>query len=177
MDKHKFEGIRAYSIGAIESVSDEEAVVWRNIVNDKLSKWGMMVFDPTKKNEFSGLNEIGEERKQLNNLKNEGKWDEFNKIFKKIMHIDLRSVDHSDFVIAYMPKDIPVFGSVHEIVEARRQKKKVFVFTDCKKHEVNSWLLTLVGHENVFETLDEIFNHLETLEPMQLMYNVDEFGE
>lgn len=41
------------------------------------------------------------------------------------MHIDLRMVDMSDFVIAYCPTNIYSVGTVHEIVVTREQHKPV----------------------------------------------------
>ena len=41
------------------------------------------------------------------------------------MHIDLRMVDISDFVVAYCPTNIYSVGTVHEIVVARSQHKPV----------------------------------------------------
>ncbi len=45
--------------------------------------------------------------------------------FWETMHIDLRMVDISDFVIAYCPTNIYSVGTVHEIVVARQQRKPV----------------------------------------------------
>lgn len=46
------------------------------------------------------------------------------------MHIDLRMVDISDFVIAYCPTNIYSVGTPHEIIVARQQHKPVlFVST------------------------------------------------
>ena len=41
------------------------------------------------------------------------------------MHIDLRMVDTSDFIIAYCPTNIYSVGTVHEIVLASQQHKPV----------------------------------------------------
>lgn len=50
--------------------------------------------------------------------------------FYETMHIDLRMVDISDFVIAYCPTNIYSVGTPHEIITARNQHKPVlFVST------------------------------------------------
>jgi len=43
------------------------------------------------------------------------------------MHIDLRMVDVSDFVIAYCPTNIYSVGTPHEVVIARQQHKPVLM--------------------------------------------------
>ena len=45
--------------------------------------------------------------------------------FWPALHIDLRMVDTSDFVIAYVPTNVYSVGTVHEIVLARTQRKPV----------------------------------------------------
>ena len=45
--------------------------------------------------------------------------------FWETLHVDLRMVDVSDFIIAYCPTNIYSVGTVHEIVVARQQQKPV----------------------------------------------------
>src|SRR5262249_58132342 len=63
--------------------------------------------------------------------------------FWPALHLDLRMVDTSDFVIAYCPTNIYSVGTPHEIILARMQRKPVlFVsprvkfdsLTNLKKH-------------------------------------------
>lgn len=162
------ENCRCYLVGSIEAVTDEEAIGWRDLASKYLSQMGVTVFDPTRKNDLENLNEVGEERARLNYLKQHQKWDEFSSLFKKIAHADLRSIDHSDFIIAKIQNGVPMVGSIHEIVEARRQKKKVFVFTEDKIEKTNCWLLWLVKPENVFENLEDIIEHLGKQTPSSL---------
>jgi hypothetical protein len=51
---------------------------------------------------------------------------------------------------------IPTVGTYHEIVEARRQKKPVFVVYEGGKQNCSGWLMWLVGHNNVFGTFEEM---------------------
>jgi hypothetical protein len=47
--------------------------------------------------------------------------------FWEVMHIDLRMVDLSDFMIAYCPTNLYSVGTPHEIVVARQQRKPVLL--------------------------------------------------
>ncbi len=63
--------------------------------------------------------------------------------FWQTMHVDLRMVDVSDFVISYCPTNIYSVGTPHEIILARQQHKPVLfvstpvefpAFDELKKH-------------------------------------------
>ena len=165
-------GLRSYLVGPIESVTDEVATEWRNDATVYLKKMGVEVFDPTRKNMMGELNEVGKERVFIDNLKKNHDWDTFHKRFKQIVHVDLRCVDFSDFIVAYVPNDVQMVGTIHEIVEARRQKKKVFIFTHGPVEKTNSWMLWLVKPENIFRNLEDIMEHLEAQTPQSLTYNI-----
>ncbi len=170
--------LRAYMIGPIEAVSDKEATDWRKEAAKKLKKMDIHVFDPTKKDTNGKLNEIGAEREYMNMLKSQGKWWEFYKRMSQIVHADLKCVDRSDFVIAYIPLNISMCGSINEIVVARQQKKKVFAFYDygedfdeCQKKNLNSWLLWLIGPDYIFKTLDDVIDYIKTQDKREIIYS------
>lgn len=169
--------LRSYLIGPIEDVSDKDATDWRKEAAKKLQDINVHVFDPTKKDMMSKLSEVGTEREYMNMLKVNGKWWEFYKRMSQIVHADLKCVDRSDFVIAYIPLDTKMCGSIHEIVVARQQKKKVFAFydyghnyTECQKKNLNSWMLWLVGPDYIFKTLDDIIDYLKQQENSEIIY-------
>ena len=108
---------------------------WRARVKEFLEALDVTVFDPWEKPEIRGLFEYGKEDDKT--IRRREKWtfelsDEGSSIraelaeyFWDTMHIDLRMVDISDFVIAYCPTNIYSVGTVHEIVVARSQHKPV----------------------------------------------------
>lgn len=55
---------------------------------------------------------------------------------------------------------VPTYGTMHEIVVARQQRKPVCVVWEGGKQYCSAWLMWLVGHENVFSTFDEMLTHL-----------------
>jgi hypothetical protein len=136
---HNFlHGARVYLAGPMDFVAsreEEKAHGWRTRLKEFLGGLNVTVFDPWEKPEIRGLFEYGKEDTQT--IKMREKWTfeptadgssaraELAEYFWDTMHIDLRMVDISDFVIAYCPTNIYSVGTVHEIVVARSQHKPV----------------------------------------------------
>ena len=59
---------------------------------------------------------------------------------------------------------VPTYGTMHEIVVARQQKKPVFVIWESDGMTTCSgWLAWLVGHKNVFRTMDACVNKIDRI--------------
>jgi hypothetical protein len=137
------EKARVYLSGPMDFVAsraDEKKYGWRVRVGAFLRSFGAIVFDPWNKPRVRGLHEYGKE--DVATIKLREKWTfeatkqgaqaraECAHKFWETMHIDLRMVDISDFVIAYCPTNIYSVGTPHEIIMARQQHKPVlFVST------------------------------------------------
>jgi len=148
---------RVYLSGPMDFVAsraEEKKNGWRIRVKQFLQSYGATVFDPWEKPKVQGLHEYGKE--DVVSVRARESWTfeptkEGIKIraqcaqsFWKTMHIDLRMVDISDFVIAYCPTNIYSVGTPHEIIVARQQHKPVlFVSTPV-----------------VFPALSELQDHL-----------------
>lgn len=136
---HNFlKGARVYLAGPMDFVSSREVerkTGWRTRVRQYLESLGVTVFDPWDKPAIRGLFEYGKE--DLRTIRERDRWTfeptpegtstraELAEYFWETMHIDLRMVDISDFVIAFCPTNIYSVGTVHEIVVARSQHKPV----------------------------------------------------
>ena len=136
---HNFlKGARVYLAGPMDFVSsreDERKTGWRTRVRQYLESLGVTVFDPWDKPAIRGLFEYGKE--DIRTIRERDRWTfestpegtstraELAEYFWETMHIDLRMVDISDFVIAFCPTNIYSVGTVHEIVVARSQHKPV----------------------------------------------------
>jgi hypothetical protein len=129
---------RVYLSGPMDFVASraaEQKLGWRNRVGDFLREFGVTVFDPWFKPEVHGLQEYGKEDETIAGVRHkwtfeEGKAgadtrDKCAAQFWPALHMDLRMVDTSDFVIAYCPTNIYSVGTPHEIILARQQLKPV----------------------------------------------------
>jgi hypothetical protein len=129
---------RVYLSGPMDFVAsreDEKKQGWRNRIGEFLRELGVNVFDPWFKPEVHGLKEYGIEGERTTSKRNEWSFEpgdvgaglraSCSESFWPAMHIDLRMVDTSDFVIAYCPTNIYSVGTPHEIILCRQQRKPV----------------------------------------------------
>ncbi|MEX2499526.1 MAG: hypothetical protein WD397_11715 [Wenzhouxiangellaceae bacterium] len=145
---HNFlHGTRAYLSGPMDFVADratEKRAGWRVRVKAYLQSLGVNVFDPWEKPSVRGMHEYG--REDLQTIQHRDSWTfeqseqgsmaraDLAEYFWSTMHIDLRMVDLSDFVIAYCPSNVYSVGTVHEIVIARQQHKPVLMVSPPVGH-------------------------------------------
>jgi len=133
-------GTRVYLSGPMDFVASraqEKKAGWRVRVKAFLRSFGAVVFDPWEKPGVRGFHEYG--REDVHSASAREEWTfaptsvgartraRIANSFWETMHIDLRMVDISDFIIAYCPTNIFSVGTPHEIIEARRQHKPVLV--------------------------------------------------
>jgi hypothetical protein len=131
-------GARVYLSGPMDFVASraaEKKYGWRNRVGEFLQSRGATVFDPWKKPDVRGFHEYG--REDVATTGTRALWTfEDSPVgaaarakcsggFWRTLHVDLRMVDTSDFVVAYCPTNIYSVGTAHEIVLCRQQRKPV----------------------------------------------------
>lgn len=129
---------RVYLSGPMDFVASravEKATGWRNRVGQFLASFGVTVFDPWEKPEVRGLKEYGKEGEGTTDVRSawtykvgeEGARERARIAdgFWPALHIDLRMVDASDFIICYCPTNIYSVGTPHEIIVARQERKPV----------------------------------------------------
>ena len=131
-------GSRVYLSGPMDFVASralEKASGWRTRVGQFLRELGVTVFDPWNKPAVRGMHEYGREGEQTTDARQAWTYKrgrkgaqaraEIASSFWPALHIDLRMVDTSDFVIAYCPTNVYSVGTPHEIILARQQRKPV----------------------------------------------------
>lgn len=140
--RNLLDGARAYLSGPMDFVASremEKKFGWRNRVSQFLDRYGVTVFDPWHKPTVRGLQAYGEEDIKTIEVREQWTFEPGAKgasaramcaaTFGETVHIDLRMVDISDFVIAYCPTNIYSVGTPHEIVVATQQHKPVLFVT------------------------------------------------
>jgi hypothetical protein len=135
------EGSTVYLSGPMDFVrdrSDEAKNGWRARIHRVLEEaLRVRVFDPWFKPMVRGHDRYGIEDPNSTGGRRDWVFDDnpesarirsrLSGRFWEIMHIDLRMVDLSDFVIAYCPTNLYSVGTPHEIVLARQQRKPVLL--------------------------------------------------
>ncbi len=70
---------------------------------------------------------------------------------------------------------IPTYGTLHEIVVARQQRKPVYLVWEGGKETCSAWLMWLVGHQNVFANIEELITHLDNIASGRTLYNAKDW--
>lgn len=119
----------------VASRENEMKYGWRNRVSQFLAALGVTVFDPWRKPLVRGFHEYGREGVDTTDVRKKWRFDTgtaganaraaCSGKFWETLHVDLRMVDTSDFVIAYCPTNVYSVGTPHEIILCRDQRKPV----------------------------------------------------
>lgn len=161
-----YSSFHVYLAGPIDFV-DDAGKGFRAELTKKLIKLGVsknMILDPTDKPvTYEGYKDFDTEKDHYYSLRKHGQWDELEKLAQMTMHVDLRLVDKSDLIIAVINPDVPMFGTIHEIVQARAQKKPVVLIDPRGREGTSIWALGLVGYKRIFRTTDEAIDYLRDI--------------
>jgi hypothetical protein len=119
----------------VASREDEMRNGWRSRVGAFLRTRSCVVFDPWQKPDVRGLQDYGREGSDTTKVREAWTFEDsragararsrLTGKFWETLHIDLRMVDTSDFVVAYCPTNIYSVGTPHEIALCRQQRKPV----------------------------------------------------
>ena len=129
---------RVYLSGPMDFVASREVEKkfgWRNRVSEFLQELGVTVFVPWFKPEIQGVKEYGREDETTAKVRAQWSFDPSEKganaraicadHFWPALHMDLRMVDTSDFIVAYVPTNVYSVGTPHEIILCRSERKPV----------------------------------------------------
>lgn len=129
---------RVYLSGPMDFVASREVEKkfgWRNRVSEFLQELGVTVFDPWFKPEIQGVKEYGREDETTAKVRAQWNFEASESgakarascadHFWPALHMDLRMVDTSDFIVAYVPTNVYSVGTPHEIILCRLERKPV----------------------------------------------------
>lgn len=156
----KLDGCVTYLAGPIDRVKDC-GMSWRIVLTNMIREAGLslVIFDPTR--EILGVKASESDlRNTLENIRLQGNYDEYSRLIEKIIHVDLRLVDLSDFIIAKIDPEIFMCGTVHEIVMASLQKKPVLLIVNGGKQNCPGWLFGLLDHRLIFDSERSLVDYL-----------------
>ena len=161
-------GKTTYLAGPMFACEDDGAA-WREMITVELEKFGVKVENPVKKTLQNGQTEVDEDKRNFRKLVKERKFRELREIFQPIGHADLRCVDKADFLVVLYDARKPMFGTVHEVVEASYQRKPILVkYSDEDADEglINPWLTVVTKPECWFNKWEILLNHLTMIDQM-----------
>ena len=137
---------------------------WREEVSSKLEPLGITCFDPYKKPFVKDVEEDEDTRKQMENWMLAEDYDKVVDRMKIIRSYDLNLVDRSDFIIAHLTPDVASWGSAEELVTAVRMKKPTFISIEGGKSKTPLWILGMVPHKYIYNSIDEIINMVNLID-------------
>ena len=171
--------------GPIDQAPDD-GVGWRNKMTPWLEQKGVRVLDPCNKPiPDSYYSEIDDEKIGMMRLKETGRYFELTHRMKEIVHMDLRMVDISDFVIVYINPDIPMCGTIHELINSLQQRKPTLVVVEGGKKFAPNWLFGIMDFNFMFDDFAQLYSFLNQINDGGIMgdlsrwvfFNIEDKGE
>ena len=116
---------------------------WRDKITPDLDKAEIYIQDPCKTEPLATGMDVMTAQQKFNGWIQSGNYDIFSKKFKVIVDKDLRMVKRSDFLTVQLFPDIPTTGTIHEMAEAWRLKKPIYIIWYGAKSKLSKWAIYL----------------------------------
>ena len=158
--KSTLDGMIIYLAGAMQTIKDGGVSYRRNFIN-KCKKSGLKLkfLDPT--NKITGLTaDVDKEKGRIDKYQNTEDWESLRLLMKKIVRQDLRQVDLSDMVIAFIDTQYFTCGTIEEVINAERQKKLVLIISEGGKKKCPAWLFGIIHYDYIFDSEEELIQYL-----------------
>jgi nucleoside 2-deoxyribosyltransferase len=152
---------KTYLVGHMQYLSGRD---WREEVTEKLEPLGITCFDPYKKPFMKDVEEDEASRIEMETWMKTKQYDRVGERMKIVRSYDLNLVDRSDFIIAHLVPDVASWGSAEEIVTAIRMKKPTFISMEGGKAKTPLWLLGMLPHKYIYNSLDEVVEMLYAID-------------
>lgn len=156
---NRLKNSECYLCGAMDRVADH-GVQWREELTPFLENLGVEINNPADKPPGLGAIETGDFREQRRLAKERGDWDAVEDMMDPIVHVDLRMVDTSDFIIVNIDMDQHPSGTFAEMTMAALQRKPIIVHCAAGKKYVPDWWFGHAKHQMFFSTWDEVKSYL-----------------
>jgi hypothetical protein len=152
---------KTYLVGHMQYLSGRN---WREEATEKLATLSITCFDPYKKPFVKDVEEDEASRQEMETWMKTKQYDRVTERMKTVRSYDLNLVDRSDFIIAHLVPDVASWGSAEEIVTAVRMKKPIFISMDGGKSKTPLWMLGMLPHKYIYNSLDEIIDMLHAID-------------
>ena len=173
MSKDLLKGMKFFLSGPIDRAADD-GIKWRKLFKRQCKENGLKIkfLDPTDKPKGLG-SEIGDEKLRIQKLMSQRKWVQAQNEVKNFRRFDLRMVDACHCFIIYIDLNIHMCGSYDELNTAERQNKPIFVVMadGQSKYNIPTWLVASISEGEVFESIDELVDHLKLLNDGKIIFD------
>lgn len=132
-----------YLAGPIELDTSDGGQSWRNTTTPPLDEAGVYVQDPCKTEPLATGMDVVTAQDQFNRWIRGGRYDLFADKFKIVVQKDMRMVRRSDFIIVHLFPEIGTTGTIHEMAEAWRLKKPIYLIYYGAVSSISKWALYL----------------------------------
>jgi len=159
---NRLKGLVTYLSGPIDCAEDK-GYGWRDTITPFLENMGVKVLNPLR-HSYMGAERIPEKRKLMDEFLKEGRFQELHEEMKELVHMDLRSVDLSSFIICNYDSSIHMCGTYEEIFKHNTQVKPVLLVHKKPRNELSSWMYGRFPPEYFFFSWDELKLYLTSID-------------
>ena len=154
--------MRSYLCGPMDH-DRESGKEWRVMMTEWLASLGVIVFDPYHKPMASVSRSAVEDDVNFQIVKDaleRGDRDLAAKRMKPVRAVDLRMVDHSDFLVVNLDLTKNPCGTYEEIFWANRAKRPIITMCPQGVNKISPWLFGTYPHETMFDKWEDVKNYL-----------------
>lgn len=154
-----------YLAGPIDS-DPNRGTEYRKELIPILRKYGIGILSPLDKSTVfcPHLNEDEElHRIRTEFLKNKD-YENYSRIMKEIVRVDLSMVDAAHFLIIYIDKTLHMCGTYHELVMASIERKPCLIVCRQGMENIPPWLWGIIPYEFFFSSFEELDTYLSKID-------------
>jgi hypothetical protein len=142
-----------YLAGPMEAAKKDGGANWRTRITPRLKDAEIEVLDPCVTEPMATGMEVLESMEHLRIKLRNKHFADFRESFRPIVDKDLDMVRRASFIIVYLSKDIPTYGTTHELAEAWRLRKPIYLCWKDAMQDLPKWATFLI-----LDTPDKVEN-------------------
>lgn len=162
MNKNLLHSHYYYLSGPIDYAKDPFS--WRELVRGELSKIGCRSLNPLDKPISNVDLEEQENVGARHAWKAEGNFHKLKALMEPIRAADLRLVDKSDFIVAYLDNTIQTCGTWEEIFVGNRLKRPVLIVCKQGVKALSDWIFGTLPLEHLFDDFPSLFSYVRSID-------------
>jgi len=151
-----------YSCGPMDAALDG-GIEWRKKVEIYCRQKNIGHLNPCDKPTLL-VTEDEKFRKEIQELKDEGNYEEAKRRVKEVVGYDLAMVDNCRIMIMKVDPTIHLCGTYWEACYAVQQHKPVLLFCEQGINRIPNWLFGVLDYKLFFSSLEEVFNYLNKVD-------------